>query len=470
MQTKSTDVLIIGAGTAGLYALREVKRAKKDYLVVDTGPLGTTCARVGCMPSKVLLQVAQENQALQQLVQDQVITAKPQAINDQAALKTVRQLRDRFATGAAQGAQRAAGEHLIIGKASFLSPNRVQVMTAEGQQVIEAHSIILATGSSPVVPSFLSAVADRMLTTDAVFELEHLPKRLGVMGLGAIGLELGLALARLGVQVTAADMADQLGGIQDPTIAQAAQKIFSNEMDIWLGHPAEVERTEHGVLLKAGNQAVEVDQLLVALGRKPNLAELALEKAGLPVDEKGVPLFDPHTMQIGDTRIFIAGDLSADRTLMHEACDEGAIAGYNASRTAVTAFERKVPLAIAFTQPDIVSVGASFHSLTAGNYLVGEAKANGRAIIKHDEQSLIRLYADSHSGKLLGASLLGVDTEHLGHFLALAIMQQMTVADLLQAPYYHPVVEEQLQAALQDLLKQLPQLQTGLPFGLTQKS
>ena len=150
MQTKSTDVLIIGAGTAGLYALREVKRAKKDYLVVDTGPLGTTCARVGCMPSKVLLQVAQENQALQQLVQEQVITAKPQAINDQAALKTVRQLRDRFATGAAQGAQRAAGEHLIIGKASFLSPNRVQVMTAEGQQVIEAHSIILATGSSPV--------------------------------------------------------------------------------------------------------------------------------------------------------------------------------------------------------------------------------------------------------------------------------------------------------------------------------
>ena len=361
---------------------------------------------------------------------------------------------------------RSAGEQLIEGRARFIEPTLLEVSTVAGLQRVHAGSVVIATGSRPHLPAWLEPVRERLVTTDQLFELEQLPSRIGVLGLGAIGLEMGLALARLGVQVTAVG-GSTLVGIDDPQVAERAQARFSKEMTLWLGPPASVEPTEQGVLLRSGDRAAEVDLLLVAVGRRPNTDSLNLAEAGFAVDPRGEPLYDPANLQLGDWPVFIAGDANGQRALLHEAADEGAIAGYNAARNLRSRWKRKVPLGIVFSGPDVVSVGARLGELDPQRILIGRAsgESNGRLRILGGEDDLVSVYADADSGRLRGAALLCTGGEHLAHLLAWAIQRGETAQGLLQLPFYHPVVEELLATALQDIAKRLPAAD-DLPLGL----
>lgn len=461
------DVAIIGAGTAGMYALREVRRAKKSFVLIDSGPLGTTCARVGCMPSKVALHIAEFWNAQKEFPRYGISGAEHLRLDGAVAWQALREQRDQFASGAADNATKGAGEHLLMGRARFLKPTLLEVETESGTQQVSAKSVIIAAGSRPIMPGFLQPFAEYCITTDEFFEMQELPKSIGVLGLGAIGLEMGLALARLGVDVHGADMAETVGGISDPEVSKIALAEFAKEMDLYLGAPAELAKAEQGVLLKAGDKQVQVDKVLVALGRRPNTDQLNLAEAGFKLDERGQPLFDPHTLQVGDHPVYIVGDINAYRPLMHEAADEGAMAGYNATQSTPVAFKRKTSLAIAFTNPDVISVGARFDQLKQDDILIGTAtsQANGRSKVISDREGVLRLYADKSSGKLLGASMVGVRAEHVAQLLALAIEREETAHSLLQLAFYHPVVEEIIQSALQDIARHIPD-PAGLPFGL----
>lgn len=467
------DVAIIGAGTAGLYALREVRRARKSFVLIDHGPLGTTCARVGCMPSKVALHAGARWAGAQSLARIGGHGAGQLRIDLTETWAALRQQRDGFSGNAARKALEAAGDQFLDGTARFVAPGLLEVannLTGTHTRV-RPGAVVIANGSRPVMPDWLAPVRDRAVTTDELFELPSLPARIGVLGLGAIGLEMGLALARLGVQVTGADLAPGVAGITDPAVAEAALQRFGKEMILWLDQATRVERTEQGVALVSGNRRTEVDLLLVALGRRPNTDSLDLDAAGLPVNERGLPVFNRHTMQVGTAPVFIAGDANGDRPLMHEAVDEGAIAGYNAAAISasrpVQSFQRKVPLAMAFTDPDVVSVGARFDELNHDQVRigVGTGAGNGRARVLHEPDSLLRVYADASTGRLLGAAMVGVRGEHLGHLLAWAMQRGETAHGLLQLPFYHPVVEEMLQSALQDIARHTQPDKT-LPLGL----
>ena len=152
---------------------------------------------------------------------------------------------------------------------------------------------------------------------------------------------------------------------------------------------------------------------------------------------------------------------------MHEAADEGAIAGYNAAHDTVTRFVRKASIGIAFTDPDVVSVGTRFDTLDADKIVIGSASGdkNGRSQILGAADSLLRVYADASDGRLLGASMVATGGEHLAHLLAWAIQRGETAAELLSLPFYHPTIEEMLQSAVQDIVTQLP-TSNSLPFGL----
>lgn len=472
----STDVAIIGAGTAGLYALREVRRAGKDFVLIDRGPLGTTCARVGCMPSKVALHAAATWQARHAMQRIGVSGTEQLAIDHDSAWGYVRSLRDQFAGSAAAHARKAAGDKLLEGSARFLSAQQLLVQTPTGTVQVQAKAVVLAVGSRPVLPAWLQAVAQssgRVLTTDALFEQTHLPPRIGILGLGVIGLEMGLALSRLGIEVVGADLAQQIAGITDPVVAQAAAQHLGQELPLWLGQATAVEMAANGqaLLLRAGEQKAEVDMLLAALGRRSNLDQLALEATGLALNEHAMPTIDPATLQAADSPIFVAGDANTLRPLMHEAADQGAAAGFNAARFAQQApvrFAAKVPLAIAFTDPDIVSVGQRWEALDASQILIGQAlgQGNGRARIVGGSASILRIYADAQTGRLLGATMLAKGGEHLAHLLAASIARQETAAQALQLPYYHPVLEEMLSSALQDIVRQQP-VASPYPLGLT---
>lgn len=463
----NVDVAIIGAGTAGLYALREVRRAKKSFVLIDSGPLGTTCARVGCMPSKVALHIAEFWNAQKEFQRFGISGAEHLKLDTKQAWAELRRQRDIFAGGAAAGAEKAAGEHLIMGRARFLTPTLLEVEQANGTQQIQAQSVIIANGSRPVMPGFLQPFAEHCITTEDFFEMEELPKSIGILGLGAIGLEMGLALARLGVEVHGADMATSVGGISDPEVSKHALAEFGKEIQLYLGVPAELLKAEQGVMLKSGDTQVQVDKVLVALGRRPNSDQLNLAAAGFELDERGQPLFDPQTMQVGQHPVFIVGDVNGQRALMHEAADEGAMAGYNAAQDKPVAFKRKTSIAIAFTNPDVVSVGARFDQLNPDDILIGTVKtqADGRSRVLSQHEGILRLYADKASGTLLGASMFGMRAEHVAQFLAMAIQREETAHSLLQIPFYHPVVEETIQSALQDIARHISD-PAGLPFGL----
>ncbi len=462
-----TDVLIIGAGSAGLYALREVRRAGRDFLLVDPGPLGTTCARVGCMPSKVALHSGAKWETRKTMAGIGVNGIDALSIDSRITWAQLRRQRDMFASNAASSARSAAGDKLIDARARFIEPDLVELDSPTSIRHIRARAVIIATGSRPVMPGFLAPVRDHTINTDELFELDTLPRSIGILGLGAIGLEMGLALSRLGIRVVGADLAPEVGGITDPVIGQRARECFEHEMELWLGAETRVARSDGGVLLSAGERETEVELLLAALGRRPNTDELGLQTAGFPVDERGSPRFDPATMQIGDLPVFIAGDANADRPLMHEAADEGAIAGYNAAHDTVTRFARKASVGIAFSNPDVVSVGMRFDKLDADKIVIGSASGdkNGRAQILGAGDNLLRVYADAADGRLLGASMVATGGEHLAHLLAWAIQRGETAADLLSLPFYHPTVEEMLQSAVQDIVTQLP-ASKPFPFGL----
>ena len=458
-----TDVAIIGAGSAGLYAMREVRQAGRSFVLIDHGPLGTTCARVGCMPSKVALHAGGLWAARKEIAG--VGGLETLSLDTAQVWAALRQQRDQFAGRPAKAARSLAGEFLLEGPASFREPGVLEVQLGDDVQIVRAGAVVIATGSRPVLPKWLATVAERTVTTDQLFELPALPKRVGVLGLGAIGLEMGLALSRLGVEVIGADVANTVAGIVDPAIGERAIARFGREITLWLGSEVSVSASGEEVLMRSGDRVAKVDLLLAALGRRPNVDSLNLAAAGIAVDARGMPEFDPATMQIGDLPVFIAGDANGDRPLMHEAADEGAIAGFNAARAEITRFRRKVAIGIAFSDPDVVSVGARLDQLDPQAIAVGSAggDSNGRAKILGSEESLLRLYADARDGKLLGAAMVATGGEHLAHLLAWAIQRGETAQSLLQLPFYHPVVEEMLQTALKEIAQKFPD---DLPSGL----
>ncbi|MGB0126371.1 MAG: dihydrolipoyl dehydrogenase [Rhodocyclaceae bacterium] len=450
---RQVEVAIIGAGTAGLAALRAVRRATDDFLLINDGAFGTTCARVGCMPSKALIEVANAFHRRGFLARTGISGTEALGVDTAAVLRHVRSLRDHYVSGVLALTEKL-GDRVMAGRARFVDRETLEV----AGQTIRAQRIIVATGSRPAVPKAWLAFGDRILTSDTLFEQESLPRRIAVIGLGAIGLEMAQALARLGVEVTGFDALPHVGGLTDPHLAAQAKGLFAEEFAMHLGQPAELAAAGDAIRITAGDESATVDVVLGALGRRPNLDGLGLDSLGLELDAHGKPEIDPHTMQVAGTPIFVAGDVSGLRALQHEAADDGYIAGGNAVGAQIECFKRRVPLAIVFSDPNLAAVGQRFAELAPGESVVGEAdlKGQGRLRMAAADHGLIRLYAGARSGRLLGAELCAPAGEHLAHLLALAIQQDLTVNDMLRMPFYHPVVEEGLRSALRDAASRLP--------------
>ena len=446
------DTIIIGAGTAGLAALREVRKRTDRFLIVNEGPWGTTCARVGCMPSKALIEAANAFQRRHALREFGIHGAEGLAADIPAVLQRVRKLRDDFVAGALKATE-GLGAASISGRATLLSPGTVDI---DGT-VHTARSIIIATGSRPRLPDEWLAFGDRMLTTDTLFEQPTLGPRIAVIGMGPLGAEIAQALARLGLQVAAFATSDKLGGLTDDAINADLLALLKKEMVLHVGEPAQLREVPGGIEVSSGINRVVVDHVIAAMGRVPNIDAMGLETLGVPLDEHGLPQIDRQTMQVGDLRVFMAGDVDTHAPLLHEAADDGHIAGMNALAEAPTPFQRRTPLSIVFTDPQIAVVGPKRADMDPATTIVGTVRFDnqGRAVAAQRNQGRLCVYAHRATGKLLGAEMCAPEGEHLAHLLALAVQQQLTVHDVLGMPIYHPVLEEGLRSALRDAARQL---------------
>ncbi|MCO4760468.1 MAG: dihydrolipoyl dehydrogenase [Myxococcales bacterium] len=450
----TTDVAIIGAGSAGLNARRAAMAAGADVLLIDPGPFGTTCARVGCMPSKLLIAAAEHAHSAHEAGDFGINLGKIE-VDGAQVMTRLRRLRDHFVsktkTGSTDKIEAAGG--LLRARARFVTPT--ELVTDSGHTV-SAKTVIIATGSKNAVPKPYQGLGDRMLTNESIFELETLPDSLLVVGAGAIGLELGQAMSRLGVRTTIVELDDRVAALQDPSVAETARAMFGSELDVHFHHKlGDVVRSDKGVTVSfVGDDGQPREQtyqyVLVAAGRPPALGGMGLQELGL----LPLPPVNPQTAQIGDLPIFIAGDVSADRALLHEAAHEGVIAGGNAAQFPnVRPVERKAKLAIVFSEPQIAVCGRSFDELDPDATLIGEQNfaMQSRAKVMGAARGLLRIYADKRTGVLLGAAMIGPAAEHLGHMLAWVIQRGLTVDEALELPFYHPTVEEGVQGALRRL-------------------
>jgi dihydrolipoamide dehydrogenase len=450
-ETRKVDVAIIGAGSAGLNAWRGATFAGATAMLIDPGPLGTTCARVGCMPSKLVIAASEIAHAIEHGPKFGV-HARDVKIDPVATMERVRAMRDGFVTKTKESYRAMDADGLLLReRATFIDAHTVRA----GDQQVVARSFVLATGSRPWAPPPYRELGDLLLTNESIFELPRLPESLLVVGAGPIGLELGQAFHRLGVRVTILDIEGRIAGLVDPDVAASARAIFAEELDIQLNHELdEVGRVDDGVEIAfaaddGSKRRERFQYVLAATGRRPNLEHLGLEEAGL----LPLPELDPRTGRLGTSHLFMAGDVTGDRMLLHEAGHEGRIAGANAARfPEVEASTRKVPLALVFSAPQVAMVGARHSELSERDIVVPvDFVKQPRAKVLGTNKGRGNLYADPN-GKLIGAELLGPDVEHLGHLLAWVTQLGLTAAEVLELPFYHPVIEEALLDSLRKIV------------------
>jgi dihydrolipoamide dehydrogenase len=391
-------------------------------------------------------------------------------VNGRDVMARVRAERDRFVGHVLDSVNEMPSGHRLHGHARFLDPHQLAV---GDDSRVRARRIIIATGSSPNIASNLEPAGARLITNDALFEFEDLPESVAVFGAGVVGLELAQALHRLGVRVKLFGLDGLVGPLTDPEVKAHAAHVL--QQACFLDLDAEIEE------VRDAGGAVEVrwrhdgrthseafEYVLAATGRRPTLEGLDLGRSGLELDDKGAPHFDRLTAQCGDSHIFIAGDADGDLPLLHEAADDGRIAGDNAGRFPdVRCQQRRVPLTILFTRPEIALLGSTWSDLSDSGhrFAVGATsyEDQGRARVNNRNQGMLRVYGECGTGIFLGAEMIAPAAEHLAHLLAWAAQRRLTVQELLELPYYHPTVEEGVRTAFRELRRELRMGPASLP-------
>ena len=463
MHIKKVDVAIVGTGTAGMGAYRTATAITDSVVLIEGSHYGTTCARVGCMPSKLLIAAAEAAHSASHTAPFGVHLEGQIRVDGVQVMNRVRKERDRFVGFVLESVEGFKSEHKMQGFARFEDPHTLIV---DDHTKIQAKSIVLAVGSTPDIPSIFSDLGDRVIINDDVFYWQDLPKSVGVFGPGVIGLELGQALHRLQVRTTIFGRGGRVGPITDPEIKDYSKKILNQELDLqYAASLQSMRRTDEGVdvefLDNEGNLRKEhYEYLLITTGRRPNFDKLQINKAGLTLDDRGVPVFDSSTMQCGESHIFIAGDANDQLPLLHEASDEGRIAGANAARfPEIQEGHRRSPLNVVFCDPQIAIAGWSYAEILEQkfDYVTGKVsfENQGRSRVMLVNKGVMHVYAERKTGRFLGAEIFGPRAENLGHLLSWSHQQRLTIPQMLDMAFYHPVIEEGLRTALRDANSQL---------------
>jgi dihydrolipoamide dehydrogenase len=458
MEEIRLDIAIIGTGTSGMGAYREAKKFTDSIALIEGDQYGTTCARVGCMPSKLLIAPAEARYRANYFERFGLVGAVP-AVDGAAVMKRVRDERDRFVGFVVKAVEGFDEAHRIRAHATFVDDHRLQL--SDGR-MLRAERIIVTVGSRPFIGDQLAPLGDRVITSDELFYLHELPSSIAVFGAGIIGLELGQALHRLGVRMRLFGRGGSIGPLTDPAIIAYAAETFAQEYPILPdaqveGVMREGDQVRVDFMAGGGRVTEYFDMVLAATGRRSNVDGLGLEHTSLQLDERGIPLYNPDTMQCGDSHIFIAGDADGDLALLHEASDEGRLAGENGGRyPEVYRRARKTPLSIVFSDPQIGLAGKTYRELTESGieFATGtvDFEDQGRSRVMLVNKGLLHIYGDPHTGEVLGAEMIGPHHEHLAHLIAWSIQSRMNAQDMVQMPFYHPVIEEGLRSGLRTLL------------------
>jgi dihydrolipoamide dehydrogenase len=448
------DLLVIGAGPGGYVAALRAAELGREVVVVERGGedggVGGACLHVGCIPSKALIELAQTRQRIETMA-----AAGLRVDAAEVDLAVFQEWKTSIVEGLANGVESLFVRHgvrTIEGTARFASRDRVAVTAPDGSGCfLEFAQAIIATGSQPIPLQEMPFDGDRVLSSTGALALDAVPASLAIVGAGYVGLELGIAFAKLGADVTVVEALDRVLPSFDESLTKPVIRRIG-ELGIQLQLGAQVERLEEEGLVIAtsdGERTVPADRVIVAVGRMPNTTELGLEAADLGVDDEGRIAVDDR--RLATPRIAAVGDLTAGPALAHKASAEGTVAA-EALCGRPTAFEPMAIPVMAFTDPEIATAGVSeAQAREAGlDIALGTSSfaSNGRAATLGDSTGFVRTVVDRSTDRIVGIQVVGAHASELIAEAALAIEMVASPEDLLGTIHAHPTLSEGLPASL----------------------
>lgn len=460
--SKKFDVVVIGGGPAGYVAAIRCAQLGLETACIDKwinkegkAVFGGTCLNVGCIPSKALLDTSHKYEEAKEKFSLHGISTGDVGINIADMLKRKDQIVKNLTMGVAT-LFKANGVTPLEGTGKVLAGKKVEFTNHAGvAETIDAENVIIATGSVPVDIPPAPKTDDIIVDSTGALEFTEVPKRLGVIGAGVIGLELGSVWGRLGAEVVVLEAQDNFLHLVDQTVAKEAKKLFTKQgMDIRVGARvtgSEVKGEEVTVTYQdsEGEKSETFDKLIVAVGRRPYTEGLLAGDSGVNMDERGFIFVNEHCATDAPG-VYAIGDVVRGPMLAHKASEEGVmvaerIAGHKAQ------LNYDVIPSVIYTHPEIAWVGKTEDELKADgeSYNVGmfPFAANGRAMAAADTDGFVKIVADAETDRILGASVIGPNAGDLVQQIVVAMEFGSTAEDVGMMVFAHPSISEAVHEA-----------------------
>ncbi len=428
-------------------AIRAAQLGMRVGVVEKERALGGTCLRVGCIPSKALLETSERIYE----VRKGLLGARVQGL--EVDLPALLAHKDKVVQANTQGIEflfKKNGIARHLGRARFLSERKVLV--EETGEELSARYILIATGSAPLLPPWAQVDGERVVTSTEALSFPEVPERLLVVGGGVIGLELGVVWHRLGAEVIVLEYTDRILPTMDAELSRAAAKVFGKEgLKIRTGVRVKAVFPEaKGARVELeGGEVLEADRVLLAVGRRPYTEGLGLENAGLAADEGGRIPVDGH-LRTRIPHIYAVGDVVRGPMLAHKASEEGIAAVEHMAKGFGHVDYQAIP-SVVYTHPEVAGVGYTEEELKAQGipYKVGRFpySASGRARAMGETEGFIKVLAHSKTDRILGVHGIGARVGDVLAEAALAIFFKASAEDVARAPHHHPSLSEILKEA-----------------------
>jgi len=450
------DVIVIGAGPGGYVCAIRASQLGKKTAIIDREWLGGVCLNVGCIPSKALLRNADIAHILRERGQEFGFETKELKLDYGAAVKRSRQVAGRLVKGV-EFLLKKNKIDVYLGGAQLSAPKTINITLNEGgTEELKAKDIVIATGAKTMVIPGLEVDGERILTYREAILQEGLPNSVVIVGAGAIGLEFATIWNSYGVDVTLVEMLPRLAPLEDEEVSAELEKAFKRRK-IRTITGAKVEKVERQgkkvsvhIKGKGAAEIIEADQVLVAIGFKPNSEGLGLEEIGVRLTERGAIQIDER-LATNVNGVWAIGDVTAKLMLAHVASAMGIVCAENiAGVETVNLNYEMMPRAI-YSQPQVASFGLTEKQAQERGYEVKLGRfpfrANGKALGLGDYDGWVKLVTDARYGEILGAHMIGSEVTELLPELTLSQMMELTPTEIARNVHAHPTLSEVLMEA-----------------------